>query len=225
MKRSVGTGKICVLTSRSSWLFPFSREFVGRLRDGGREATLFDHHKDVRDAHDVVFYLSYFQIVPPEFLSRHGMNLVVHESDLPRGKGWSPLFWQVLEGLSSVPVVLFEAMPHVDSGKIYLREMIELQGHELHDEIRAIQANKTFELCDRYLAEADRIVPLEQQGIETFYDRRSPSHSELDIDRSLREQFNLLRVCSNDHFPAYFEHLGHRFVIRITKAESTPDSN
>lgn len=70
---------------------------------------------------DVCFYLSCSQIVPSSILGNFAHNLVVHESDLPQGKGWSPLTWQILEGCNRIPVTLFEAVEKVDSGDIYLK--------------------------------------------------------------------------------------------------------
>ena len=58
---------------------------------------------------DIVFYLSCGQIAPVDMLSRNKHNLVVHESALPDGKGWSPLTWQIIEGKNEIPITLFEA--------------------------------------------------------------------------------------------------------------------
>ena len=40
---------------------------------------------------------SYSKIIPKKFLEKSVINLVVHESDLPKGKGMSPLTWQILK--------------------------------------------------------------------------------------------------------------------------------
>ena len=40
---------------------------------------------------DVSFYLSYGRIVAANSLKRYRDHLEVHVSDLPKGKGWSPL--------------------------------------------------------------------------------------------------------------------------------------
>ena len=62
--------------------------------------------------------------------------------------------WQILDGASSIPITLFEAVADLDAGPIYLQQKIALQGHELVDEWRALQARATFELSldwlDRY---------------------------------------------------------------------------
>ena len=68
---------------------------------------------------DVAFYLSFGQTVPVVILSRNNHYLVVHESALPHGKGWSPLTCQILEGKNEIPITLFEAEELVDSGKIF----------------------------------------------------------------------------------------------------------
>ena len=66
-----------------------------------------------------------------EFRSSFINTLVVHESELPKGHGWAPMTWQILEGKKQIPVTLLEAQNAVDSGQVYLREYIELKGTEL----------------------------------------------------------------------------------------------
>jgi len=39
--------------------------------------------------------------------------------------------------------------------------------------------------------------------------------SRLDIDRSIKEQFNLLRVVGNEEYPAFFEINGHKYLLKI----------
>ena len=54
-----------------------------------------------------------------------------------------------------------------------------------------------------------------QEGEATYYAKRCPKDSELDIDKSLRDQFNLLRIVDNDHYPAYFVYAEKKFVLQI----------
>ena len=53
---------------------------------------------------------------------------------MSNGQGWSPMTWQVLEGASSIPITLFEAVVELDAGPIYLQQQITLQGPELMEE-------------------------------------------------------------------------------------------
>lgn len=168
---------------------------------------------------DFCFCLSYGRIVSTATRARFRHTLVVHESDLPRGKGWSPLTWQILEGQQRIPVTLFEAAEQVDSGAIYSQRWLDFQGHELVDELRAEQAEATFNLCrwfvDEYPASAEQARP--QSGQQTFYPRRRPEDSRLDPKQTIAEQFNLLRVVDNERYPAFFDYHGERYRIRVAK--------
>ncbi len=146
-------------------------------------------------------------------------NLVVHESDLPQGKGWSPLTWQILEGKNQIPVTMIEAEEKVDSGVIYAQEWIEFQGHELVEELRAAQAKTTIRLCEKFVREYPEIIDTakEQAGEESFYPRRKPEDSRLDPGKSIKENFNLLRVVDNEKYPAWFELDGWKYLLKIEK--------
>jgi methionyl-tRNA formyltransferase len=206
---------IAVLTSEKSWFVPYACQFVEDLRQKGYQSQLFHKHEDVGKAFEVVFMLSYFRITDVQFLKSHKHNLVVHESDLPRGKGWAPLFWQILEGKNKIPLVLFEAAANVDGGDIYIKDYIVLEGSELHDEIRRLQAEKTIEMCLRFLEDYQSLTPIKQSGQETYYAKRTPQDSQLDVDKSIGEQFNLLRIVNNQEFPAFFCHKNHKYIIHI----------
>ena len=55
----------------------------------------------------------------------------------------------------------------------------------------------------------------EQIGIGNFNKRRYPSDSKLNINKTLRKQFNLLRVNDNDLFPSYFYLRGKKYSKSI----------
>ena len=183
--------------------------------------VLWVHDKEYLRPGNFCFYLSYEQIVHTNILSQFRHNLVVHESELPRGKGWSPLTWQILEGKNRIPVTLFEAVEKVDSGVIYAQEWMEFEGHELIDELREAQANVTLKLCKRFVENYPQILDeaREQDGEESFYPRRLEAGSELDTMQSIEAQFDLLRVVDNQRYTAFFENLGYRYYLKIEKAE------
>ena len=169
---------------------------------------------------DVCFLLSCGRLLSPKQLALHHHNLVVHESALPQGQGWSPMTWQILEGASQIPITLFEATAELDAGPIYLQHTIDLQGTELVEEWRALQAEATIALClewlDRYAEVLAKARP--QQGEASHYRRRRPADSQLDPQRSLAEQLNLLRVVDNHRYPAFVELKGRRYELQIQPA-------
>lgn len=209
--------KVAVLTSETSWHVPYSEKLVDMLTERGYDAKLFVDHKEIDSDFEIVFILSYFKIIECQYLKNHRHNLVVHGSDLPRGRGWAPLFWQILEGKNIIPIVLFEANEKTDDGHIYIRDLIVYEGHELNAELREKQAVKTIEMCLIFLDNYDTLKPIEQTGTPTYYSKRTPKDSELDTKKSIEEQFNLLRIANNEEYPAYFYHKGHKYIMKISK--------
>jgi len=208
---------IAVLTSRESWFVEYARELVELFKKRNLNSRLFFNPDKISERYEIVFILSYFRVLKKNFLEKHIHNLVVHESNLPKGKGWSPLFWQILEGKNRIPIVLFEATEKVDEGKIFLKDYIVYEGHELHDEIREKQARKTIELCLKFVEEYSKLRPKRQCGKSTYYRRRTPQDSKLDVKKTLRKQFNLLRIVDNENFPAFFYYKGHKYILKIYK--------
>ncbi len=210
---------IAVLTTHSYWFVPYARTLVRSLRKKGYKARLFYSHKKIPSAYDLLLILSYGRLIEKKFLDQHRHNIVVHASDLPKGTGWAPLFWQILEGKNKIPFVLFEAGERADAGTIYLKDYLALRGDELHDEIRLKEAQKVIAMCLKFLDSFHRLKPRQQKGKRTYYPRRTPKDSELDIHKSIRDQFNLLRIVSNREFPAFFRHKGQKYILHIHRAK------
>ena len=71
-------------------------------------------------------------------------------------------------GKNNITVSLFEAEEKLDSGKIYLKDVIKLNGNELNEEIKKYQGNITNQLILRFLNLYPNIEGKEQKGKETF---------------------------------------------------------
>ncbi len=212
--------RISVVVDNPSWIVPFAERLVDDLAAAGDEAKLVRSHSEIQDG-AVAFYLGCIKVTPPDVLARNRRNLVVHASPLPKGRGFSPLTWQVLEGLNEIPICLIEAEQEVDSGSIIYREAMHLAGHELIGEMHQMMGEKTRQLCRRFMAEATPPRGLPQQGAATHYARRRPPDSRLDPDKTITEQFDLLRTVDNDAYPAFFELRGQRYKLTIEKFPET----
>lgn len=174
---------------------------------------------------DLLFLISCNELVKSFVRSLYKKVLVIHASDLPAGRGWSPLVWQVLEGKTEIVVTLFEAVDKVDDGPVWTKTSIFLEGHELVDEINKKLFSAECELMTYAVEHFDDVVPKEQakEGI-TFYRKRTQEDSRIDPDKTFREQFNLLRIADPDRYPAFMDLCGHRYKITIEKMETGTDS-
>lgn len=168
---------------------------------------------------DLLLLISCSEIIRPQEREQYRKSLVIHASDLPRGRGWSPHIWQILEGREHLTVTLLEAADPVDSGAIWHQMEVPIPPHFLHDEINAALFKAELQLMDIALTGLDTIQPRAQpiDVAPTWYARRTPEDSRLDPERSLASQFNLLRICDPQRFPAFFELHGQQFKLTVEK--------
>jgi methionyl-tRNA formyltransferase len=208
--------KISILVDKDSWMVSYARSLMSILKGKKNTVKLYWNHEKIPRGECLVI-LSYEKVIPKNILSKNKRNLVVHESALPKGKGWSPLTWQILEGKNNIPITLFEATEMVDSGDIYFQDLMKFEGYELIDELRGKQGKKTIELVVKFFDEYPNIRAKKQEGEGSFYPRRKSEDSKLDINKSLKELFGKLRVVDNERYPAFFKYMGHRYIIKIYK--------
>jgi methionyl-tRNA formyltransferase len=196
-----------------SWIWPWA-EILEKTIAPYHDVRLVSNKTEMNKG-DFAFLLGCIQIIPKSFLENHKYNIVAHESALPLGRGWSPLSWQVFEGENIIPIVLFDAREELDSGPIYMQDIIKLNGNELLDEIKRKQGLKTIELFCRFLERWPDLVPIEQKGNPTFYPRRNIEDDKIDEHKTIAENFNHLRIVDNEKYPAWFQYKGRKYKIKI----------
>lgn len=167
---------------------------------------------------DILFLVSCSELIPPEVRALYRHTLVLHASDLPEGRGWSPHVWAVLEGREEIVVSLIEAADPVDTGAIWAKRRVPVPRHALWYEIDAALFDAELALMDAALARAadPRPTPQPETGA-TWHPRRRPKDSEIDPHGSIAEQWDALRIANPDRYPAFFRLHGHRYAISLRK--------
>jgi methionyl-tRNA formyltransferase len=206
--------KIHFLTSDNSWILSHVARLVKHARAVGHDARHIEHHDNLPSG-ELLFILGYLRILPDECLDLHHSNLVVHESDLPEGRGFSPMSWQILEDKREIPFCLFEAVSEVDAGPVYDRRMLHLDGTELHREWRELQGLLTEQMVLDFINQYPNVEATPQKGEETFFERRTHENDEIDVDQSFRKAFQKIRVCNPNEYPAWFEWEGRKYKVFV----------
>jgi len=208
---------ITILTDNSkSWFIPYGKILESKLYGLGHE-VLFVNSKKQIETGDICFLLSCSRIVEQEYLNRNNHNIVVHASDLPEGKGFSPLQWQILEGKDEITLTLFEAADDVDAGPYYIKDEVRYHGTELYSELREKLALKIIEMCVEYINGYKTMKPKKQYGEESFYRKRRKEDDEIDPYDTIENQFNHFRIADNDNYPLYFHFRGEKYYLKVYK--------
>jgi methionyl-tRNA formyltransferase len=167
---------------------------------------------------DILFLISCNQIVRKGVRDRFRHTLVIHASDVPHGRGFAPLNWQIIEGRSEVVVTLMEAADKVDCGDVWAKRVLRFEGHELFAELCEKLFAAELELMTYAVDHHDIIAPQPQPENEgSFYRKRGPEDSRIQPDQSFASAFDLIRASDPVRYPAFFEYRGYRYHVTLTK--------
>jgi methionyl-tRNA formyltransferase len=196
------------------------REWIDQMSDKGHMGSLIFDKAELQGG-DILFLVSCSQLIRDTERKKYRATLVLHASDLPNGRGWSPYVWSILSGANQITVSLLEASEPVDSGAIWLKTTFALDGHELLPEINEKLFAAELSLMSQAVDQFGSIKPSQQMGEPgPHMAKRSPADSRLDPNKSIAEQFNLLRVVDSQRYPAFFDYQGKRYLVKIEKVKN-----
>ncbi len=157
---------------------------------------------------EYIFFPHWSEKVPSEIL--HSYRCInFHETDLPFGRGGSPVQNLISAGYSSTMITALIMTDKVDAGPIILKRELGLDGSAEEIFIRSskIIAEMIQEIIKNNWAEGI------QEGEVTSFKRRKPEQSQLPVSaESLDIIFNHIRMLDADEYPkAFMEFGGFRF--------------
>lgn len=166
---------------------------------------------------EILFLISCSDIVSLYDRRKFKHVLVLHASDLPEGRGWSPHIWDILNGCSEITLSLIEASDKIDTGDIWKKISIPIPKYMLWYDINNALFKGEIELMNWAIRNITTVVPLRQDlhATATYWPKRTKNDSYISTDKTLAEQFDLLRVCDPDRYPAYFEIYGRKYKLRL----------
>lgn len=139
--------------------------------------------------------------------------VVFHMTDLPFGRGGSPLQNLIKRGFKSTYLCAVQCVEQIDAGDIYLKEPLSLYGSAEEIFLRADALIES--MIVRILSESPE--PLPQQGMVVDFQRRLPSQSNL-LDCSqgdITQWYDQIRMLDAPGYPpAYLEIGGMRIEFK-----------
>lgn len=204
-----------LLDKKNPWIFEYYKKFYKKKF---KKVKILWNTKKLFNF-DILFIINYTKKIDLKKFSSSSINLVIHESNLPKGKGFAPLQWQVLQNKKNIIFSMIKINKMIDSGPIVMKKMLKLNGLELYDELRFLQAKTIFKMIDLFIKKYPQIKFEKQKGSSTFYRKRTTEDSKLNINRTIKSQFNKLRITNNNNWPAFFIYRKQKYIIKIFKDE------
>ena len=181
-----------------------------------KEGLSIDTLREIRPRY--VFFPHWSWRVPPQIL-REFDCICFHETDVPYGRGGSPLQNLIACGHTTTKMTALRMVEELDSGPVYLKSLLSLEGSA--EEIYERAADLVYDMIGEIVAHD--IVPVPQQGEAVVFSRRAPNESVLPQDGSLTTLYNFVRMLDAPTYPKAFIDWGN-WRIEFDRARVTDDS-
>ena len=166
-----------------------------------------------------IFFPHWNSIVPSEILAIVEC-VCFHETDLPYGRGGSPIQNLIKRGHVKTVITALRMTNKIDAGPIYMKRKLLLEGTA--EEI----FTRASDVVAKMILEIIKInpIPMPQKGRVVVFKRRTPDQSEIFLDmKSLKELFDHIRMLDADGYPKAFIKYGC-FRIEFSKPTLLADA-
>lgn len=159
-----------------------------------------------------IFFPHWSWVVPKELIEAYEC-VCFHMTDLPYGRGGSPLQNLIVNGHTQTQITALRMSSDLDAGDIYLKHPLSLEGTAQEIFIRC--AGEVFEMIEEMVKMEPTAHP--QEGKATHFKRRTPKQSALTKGMDAQALFDHIRMLDADTYPhAYFDFSAFRMTF--TKA-------
>lgn len=163
---------------------------------------------------DYIFFPHWSYIIKKD-IYEHYPCVVFHMTDLPYGRGGSPLQNLIVRGHKDTKLSAIQVTKELDAGPIYCKEELSLEGSAT--EIYRRASKIIFEKLIPWIIK-EQPTPVSQSGDITTFSRRKPEESELQADMSMVTVYDYIRMLDAEGYPNAFVMLGDK-KISFTKAK------
>lgn len=154
-----------------------------------------------------IFFLHWSWIVPSDIVRSYEC-VCFHMTDVPYGRGGSPLQNLIVRGHTHTKVTALRMTEQLDAGPVYLKETLSLAGSA---ETIYRRANRcAVRMIRRIIRE--RPCPVAQSGEPVIFRRRTPRESLIPATGSPERLYDFIRMLDAEGYPrAFLEHAGVRY--------------
>ena len=144
--------------------------------------------------------------------------IVFHMTDLPYGRGGSPLQNLIVRGITETKISAIKVAQGIDSGDVYLKRSLQLNGTAKSIFINAAS------IIEKMIQEIvkDNITPTPQEGEIVLFKRRTPQDGNLASLKSIKSVYDHIRMLDADSYPHAFletEYLKFEFTRATLSGE------
>ncbi len=199
--------KIVIATIRP-WNISYTHKFEKLFKDKykiflffKKEAVTIEKIKEINPSY--IFFPHWSWIIPRK-LHENFNCIAFHPTDLPYGRGGSPLQNLISHKIYNTKISAFKVEKELDSGDVYLKKNFCLKNGSAQEIFKKMSKIIFFEMIP-YILE-NNPIPQKQKGIPTFFKRRKPEESNLENEdfSTLANFHDFIRMLDAEEYPKAF---------------------
>lgn len=166
-----------------------------------------------------IFIPHWSYIIPSAIFERYEC-IVFHMTDLPYGRGGSPLQNLIVRGLTATKLSALRVEAGLDTGPVYLKMDLSLSGtaEEIFVRVNKLVGKMIVEIIQ------NNLQPVPQEGDPVVFKRRKPEQSDMSGLEKLEEIFDYIRMLDADGYPHAYIEKGE-FRYEFTRASIKADGS
>jgi methionyl-tRNA formyltransferase len=180
------------------------------IRIRSREDFTAEKLKQIKPVRIYIPHWSY--IIPAEIYNAYEC-IVFHMTDLPYGRGGSPLQNLIVNGHHTTMISAIRVEEGIDTGPVYLKKTLSLEGSagEIFKRSASIIGEMILEI------EQKQLKPMQQIGEPVVFKRRKPEEGNLTLAKDLNQAYDFIRMLDCEGYPPAFLEIGD-YRLEFTNA-------
>lgn len=172
----------------------------------------------LRELNPRYVFLPHWSWIIPEEIYNSFECVVFHMTDLPFGRGGSPLQNLIVRGIYDTKVSAIRVEKGVDTGAIYLKKPVDISVGNVDDILSKVSEIVFGEMIPEFIA--GNLVARKQEGEVVTFKRRTPEQSEIPESLTVRQIYDYIRMLDGEGYPAAYKDMGDaRIYFRNARME------
>lgn len=166
---------------------------------------------------DWCFVIGWYWLFSESVLKLVKYNFIgLHNSLLPKYRGFSPLVWSIINGEKEIGFTLFSFTQGMDDGDVWFQKKIKLKPQHYVGEMLALIEDEAVKgIRTNYLKILSHQIKPEKQdnSLVTYCALRTPEHGKINWNKSATEVFNFIRAQTSPYPGAFSFYNNQKIVI------------
>lgn len=168
----------------------------------------------IRQINPLYIFFPHWSWIIPEDIFANFECVVFHMTDLPYGRGGSPLQNLIVRGFKDTKLTALRCVNGLDAGPIYLKKPLPLAGtaEEILQRASELMYEMIIEIVENHPE------PVQQQGEVVLFKRRHPEDGNLAPLGELSQVYDYIRMLDAEGYPRAFIET-EKFHIEFSEAK------